>query len=89
VIIIIFGIAGAGKTTVGKLLAQELGWSFYDGDEFHPAANIEKMKRGKPLSDDDRMPWLKTIRESIRKALDRGENAVIACSAFLYRPTRS
>jgi len=81
-IIAIMGVTGSGKSTVGRLLARRLDWKFYEGDDFHPAANVEKMKRGVPLDDRDRRPWLKAIRESLRKEVDRGENAVIACSAL-------
>ena len=59
------GPAGSGKTTVGKLLAAQLSWEFADGDDFHPPANIEKMSRGIPLTDEDRLPWLRSIREAI------------------------
>jgi len=82
VIIIIFGVSGAGKTTVGKLLARELGWRFIEADDFHPAANIEKMRSGHPLTDDDRWPWLERLRDQIRQSLAAGENAVLACSAL-------
>jgi len=82
VIIIIFGVSGAGKTTVGKLLARELGWRFIEADDFHPAANIEKMCSGNPLTDDDRWPWLERLRDQIRQSLAAGENAVLACSAL-------
>lgn len=82
VIIIIIGVTGAGKTTVGRLLARELGWEFYDADDLHPTANIEKMIRGQPLNDEDRMPWLKAIQESLRAILDHGENAIMGCSAL-------
>jgi gluconokinase len=78
------GVTGSGKSTVGKLLAQQLGWKFFDGDDFHSPANIEKMRRGMPLNDDDRRPWLEAIRESIRKMVERSENAVIACSALKH-----
>ena len=81
-IIIIFGVSGAGKTTVGKLLARELGWRFIEADDFHPAANIEKMCSGNPLTDDDRWPWLERLRDQIRQSLAAGENAVLACSAL-------
>jgi gluconokinase len=82
VIIVVFGVSGAGKTTVGKLLAEKLGWRFYDGDEFHPAANIDKLKRGVALTDADRQPWLETLRELIEDSVHDGENAVVACSAL-------
>jgi gluconokinase len=82
--IVVTGVAGAGKTTVGKLLAKELGWRFYEGDDFHPAANIEKMRRGEPLTDDDRWPWLDALRAAIVAALDRGEHGILACSALKH-----
>jgi gluconokinase len=80
--IIIFGVSGAGKTTVGKLLARELGWDFLEADDFHPAANIEKMRNGHPLTDEDRWPWLDCLRKQIERSLTAGENAVLACSAL-------
>lgn len=80
--IIIFGVSGAGKTAVGKLLARELGWQFLEADDFHPAANIEKMHNGRPLTDEDRWPWLDRLREQIEQLLFAGENAVLACSAL-------
>ena len=85
--IIIFGVSGAGKTTVGKLLARELGWRFMEADDFHPAANIEKMRGGHPLTDEDRWPWLDCLRKQIERSLSGGENAVLACSALkrVYR----
>jgi len=81
-IIVLMGVTGSGKSTSGRLLARRLHWKFLEGDDFHPRANIEKMRRGVPLNDLDRRPWLKAIRESIRMAIDRAENAVIACSAL-------
>ncbi|HEX7226466.1 MAG TPA: gluconokinase [Candidatus Binatia bacterium] len=81
-IIVITGVTGSGKTTIGRRLATELQWKFFEGDDFHPPANIEKLKRGEPLDDQDRLPWLKAIRDTIRAAIGRGENAVIACSAL-------
>jgi gluconokinase len=82
VIVIIFGVSGAGKTTVGKLLARELGWRFIEADDFHPAANIEKMRSGHPLTDKDRWPWLEQLRQQIERSFSAGENAVLACSAL-------
>jgi gluconokinase len=82
VIAIIFGVSGAGKTTVGKLLARELGWSFIEADDFHPAANIKKMRSGHPLTDKDRWPWLERLRQQVERSLFAGENAVLACSAL-------
>ncbi len=81
-IVIIYGVSGAGKTTVGQLLARELGWHFLEADEFHPAANIEKMHSGHPLTDEDRWPWLERLREQIKRCIARGESAVLACSAL-------
>jgi gluconokinase len=82
VIVVVCGVAGVGKTTIGRLLAQELGWEFYDADNFHPAANIEKMKAGIPLTDEDRWPWLDRLRQLIERCLAAQENAVVACSAL-------
>jgi gluconokinase len=82
VIVIIFGVSGAGKTTVSKLLARELGWRFIEADDFHPTANIEKMHAGHPLTDEDRKPWLERLRQQIERSLATGEDAVLACSAL-------
>jgi len=82
VIVIVFGVSGAGKTTVGKLLAEDLSWRFYEADDFQPRANIEKMRGGRPLTDEDRWPWLKLLREQITRSLAAKENAVLACSAL-------
>jgi gluconokinase len=81
-VVILMGVAGSGKTTVGTLLATDLGWPFYEGDDFHPPKNIRKMKRGIPLSDKDRAPWLQALRDVIRRLLAEGRNGVIACSAL-------
>ena len=81
-VIIIFGVSGAGKTTVGKLLAREFGWRFIEADDFHSAANIEKMRSGHPLTDNDRWPWLERLRQQIKRSLCARENAVLACSAL-------
>jgi gluconokinase len=80
--VVLMGVAGSGKTTVGRRLADELGWRFYDADDFHPPANVSKMARGIPLDDADRQPWLETLRALIRACLERGESAVLACSAL-------
>ena len=69
---------------MGKILARQLGWTFVEADDFHPAANIEKMHRGVPLTDADRLPWLDSIRQRLKQALDRGENVVLACSALKH-----
>ncbi len=81
-IVIVFGVSGAGKTTIGKLLAKHLGWRFLEADDFHPRGNIEKMRDGLPLTDKDRWPWLKLLREQIERSLAANENAVLACSAL-------
>jgi len=79
---VLMGVAGSGKTTIGRALAAQLGWKFYDADDFHPPANIAKMARGLPLDDADRLPWLETLRALVRDRLARGERAVLACSAL-------
>lgn len=76
------GVAGAGKTTVGKLLASQLGWPFADGDDYHPSANLEKMRNGIALTDSDRGPWLETLRSLIEGWLAEGTSAIMACSAL-------
>jgi gluconokinase len=81
-VIVLMGVSGAGKTTVGELLAGKLEWSFYDADDLHPAANREKMRRGAPLSDEDRGPWLAAVRELIENSIANSENVVLACSAL-------
>ena len=81
-IVVVFGVSGAGKTTIGKLLAEELGWRFLEADDFHSRANIEKMRSGSPLADEDRWPWLERLREQITRSLAAKENAVLACSAL-------
>jgi gluconokinase len=84
-IVVLMGVCGAGKTTVGRILAQELDAEFREGDEFHSPANVEKMSRGEPLTDDDRMPWLKTIAAEIEGFRSSGRSAVFACSALRHR----
>jgi len=81
-VVILMGVSGAGKTTIGRKLAGELGWSFYEGDDFHSAASIEKMSQGIALTDDDRRPWLAALRALIERCLEKKENAVLACSAL-------
>lgn len=83
--VIVMGVSGSGKTTVGVALAQAVGCPFYDGDDFHPPDNVAKMAAGSPLDDDDRVGWLASLANVIRSALSRGENGVIACSALKNR----
>jgi gluconokinase len=81
-VILVMGVTGAGKTTVGKLLAQRLGWKFLDADDFHPPKNIEKMKHGIPLTDSDREPWLAAIHAALLDDAAKNQNVVLACSAL-------
>jgi gluconokinase len=81
-IVIVAGVSGSGKTTVGALLAGRLHWTFADADYFHPAANIEKMRAGIPLTDDDRWPWLRIIAAWMDERIARGQSAVVTCSAL-------
>ncbi|MHB1425339.1 MAG: gluconokinase [Gemmataceae bacterium] len=83
-IIVLMGVSGSGKTTVGKALARQLGWTFVDADDFHPVANVAKMHRGEPLTDEDRRPWLAAIHQRLLEASDRQENVVLACSALKH-----
>jgi gluconokinase len=83
-VVVLMGVSGSGKTTVGKILAANLGWTFLDADDFHPAANIAKMRGGTPLNDDDRRPWLDALRKRIDSACIAGENVVLACSALKH-----
>jgi gluconokinase len=81
-IVLVMGPTGSGKTTIGSLFAQQLGWMFADGDSFHSAANIQKMSHGVPLDDADRDPWLKSIHDAMVRWVAEGQNAVLACSAL-------
>ena len=81
-IVIIMGVSGSGKSTIGKRLAKKLGYSFLEGDDIHPIENIAKMKQGIPLSDQDRLPWLKKISEKCAYENSIGNNLVVACSAL-------
>ena len=85
--LIIMGVSGSGKSTIGEQLAQRLGWSYEDGDKFHPSSNVAKMSAGQPLTDEDRWPWLQAIANEIDRVCEAGEQAVIACSALkrVYR----
>jgi gluconokinase len=82
VVVIIMGATGAGKTTIGTMLAAQLNWQFADADAFHPPANIEKMSKGIPLNDADRAPWLAAMRNAILEWIAAGKNVVLACSAL-------
>jgi gluconokinase len=82
VVVIVMGVTGAGKTTIGKLLAHKLGWGFADADDFHPAANVQKMSRGIPLDDADRVPWLQAMHDAIVRWNASGRNVVLSCSAL-------
>ena len=83
--VIVGGVAGSGKSTVGKLLAGRLGWEFADADDFHSAANIAKMRSGRPLSDSDRYPWLAAIGAWMDHQNAAGKSAIVACSALTHR----
>jgi len=85
VILVIMGVSGSGKTTIAILLAKRLGWVYRDGDEFHPASNVEKMKSGVPLTDEDRWPWLEAIARFIDEELADGTRTIITCSALKRR----
>lgn len=87
-IVIVMGVVGSGKTTVGHLLAEQLGWEFADADEFHSQANKEKIRKGIGLNDADREPWLQSLRAAIVQWIALGRNVVLACSA-LKRSYRS
>ena len=81
-VIVVMGVAGAGKSTVGRALASALDWRFLDADDFHTAASVARMRSGIALTDDDRTPWLAALRHEITNVLARGERAVLACSAL-------
>ena len=80
--VVVMGVQGSGKTTVGILLAKELGWPFAEGDRLHPAANVEKMRQGIPLTDADRWPWLDRIGEELKSWAAEGRSGVSTCSAL-------
>jgi gluconokinase/6-phosphogluconolactonase len=80
--LVIMGVSGSGKSTIGEALSQRLGWHYEDGDSFHPPANVAKMSAGQPLTDEDRWPWLKAIAAEIERCRQAGEHIIIACSAL-------
>lgn len=86
-VIVLMGVSGSGKSTTGQRLAKRLGWTFRDGDEFHPAANVAKMSMGTPLTDDDRWPWLDAIADWVKTCRADGKHGIVACSALkrVYR----
>jgi gluconokinase len=81
-VLIVMGVSGSGKSTIGEQLARRIAWAYEDGDRFHPAGNVAKMSAGIPLSDDDRWPWLLAIADEIDRVCMAGEHVVIACSAL-------
>jgi gluconokinase len=80
--LIVMGVSGSGKSTVATALAERLTWTFEDGDRFHPASNVAKMKSGHPLTDEDRWPWLQAIADEIERVCHAGGHIVIACSSL-------
>ncbi|WP_435105386.1 gluconokinase [Arhodomonas sp. AD133] len=81
-VIVVMGVSGSGKSHIGRAIAERLGASFHDGDDYHPDDNVQKMRAGTPLTDDDRMHWLDRLNALAREVLDEGEQTVIACSAL-------
>jgi gluconokinase len=81
-VIVLMGVSGAGKTTIGRRLSSELGWPFVDADDLHPAANVEKMRGGTPLDERDRAPWIAKVRAEVERLLAHPGNGVVACSAL-------
>lgn len=81
-VVVVMGVSSVGKTTVAMGLSALMGWEFAEGDAFHPQANIDKMHAGTPLTDDDRWPWLRLIRDWMAEAIDEGRSAVVTCSAL-------
>ena len=83
-VVVLMGVSGSGKSTIGKALAEKLGWTFLEGDDYHPPANVAKMHSGVPLTDADRMPWLAALRKRMDRAGASAENVVLACSALKH-----
>jgi gluconokinase len=81
-IVVVMGVSGAGKTTLGRRIAERLGCEFIDADDYHPPQNVQKMTAGVPLEDDDRWPWLERLNALLRERADAGRDAVLACSAL-------
>jgi gluconokinase len=81
-VVVLMGVSGSGKTTVGQALAARLGWRFEDADDLHPLVNVDKMRHGVPLTDEDREPWIRALRDTIRRHLANGDDVVLACSAL-------
>ncbi len=81
-VLVLMGVSGTGKTTLGKMLSASTGWPFLDGDDFHPAANKTKMANGNPLTDEDRAPWLATLHDKIAEYVVAGNSMILACSAL-------
>lgn len=81
-IVILMGVSGSGKTTIGQLLAKDLGWSFYEGDDFHSESNVAKIRGGVPLNEEDRVPWLDAIHQLVHDLITQSQRAVITCSAL-------
>ncbi|WP_289018052.1 gluconokinase [uncultured Ornithinimicrobium sp.] len=80
--VVVMGVSGCGKSTIAQALHERLGWEFAEGDEYHPRANVEKMASGRPLMDEDRWPWLRTLADWTRERDERGESTVLSCSSL-------